>query len=506
MFDINKISLKNDKTWKLIQNGYTAGVFQLESELGKRWASQIKPSNINELSAVISLIRPACLEAGMTETYSKVKNGIASIPTYGDESVDKILAPTLGVLIYQEQLMKFGSEVAWSDMPYLEKLIIVDKLRKGIGKKDQKIINDLKSKFVAGCLRNGKSEELSLSLFTLIEGAGRYAFNDAHAKKYALWSYRTAYLKANYPYEFYCSYLTYSKGKQKPREEVSDLINEAKMRDIKITEPSVMNSNSDFKIIDDSIIFGLSHIKQVGESDAKLIELIRPKTFCDFLRLHFVGSESGKLRSLGVESLIGSGACDSYDLSRNVMMAVYSMLKELTVKELAFIFKPEHVLETPKDILDIVVVCANQQSIKKRKDIVLSEAKAINLQALGSPSMESMSEKALMGVSFTYDSNLNQIDDCSCKECFQKYRNNKNLTVRMTVKISELAIILTKKGKSAGKEMSKFKITDNTGAIATVCFPEQHAIYKNILFEDNYYEVTLSGTGNGWSVKTIKSV
>ena len=135
----------------------------------------------------------------------------------------------MGVLIYQEQLMKFGGEIAWCDMPYLDRLVIVDKLRKGIGKKDQKIIIDLKDKFIKGCIKNGRSQSIAEQLFSLIEGAGRYAFNDAHAKKYALWSYKTAYLKANFPLEFYCVYLTYSKGKQKPREEIESLVNEAKM-------------------------------------------------------------------------------------------------------------------------------------------------------------------------------------------------------------------------------------------------------------------------------------
>ena len=108
MFSTSNISLKNDKTWRLIQNGHTIGVFQLESELGKKWSAKIKPTNINELSAVISLIRPACLESGMTDTYSKVKNGLAEIPDYEDETINSILSPTMGVLIYQEQLMKFG--------------------------------------------------------------------------------------------------------------------------------------------------------------------------------------------------------------------------------------------------------------------------------------------------------------------------------------------------------------------------------------------------------------
>ena len=88
MVDINSISFQDDKTWRLIQSGNTAGVFQLESELGQQWSSRIKPKNINELSAVIALIRPACLESGMTETYSRIKNGSEDMKTVGDADVD----------------------------------------------------------------------------------------------------------------------------------------------------------------------------------------------------------------------------------------------------------------------------------------------------------------------------------------------------------------------------------------------------------------------------------
>lgn len=502
-FDASDISLKNDKTWRLIQNGYTVGVFQLESDLGKKWAATIKPTNINELSAVISLIRPACLEAGMTEIYSKVKNGLAEKPDYNDEAVNNILSPTMGVLIYQEQLMKFGGEIAWGDMPYLDRLVIVDKLRKGIGKKDQKIIIDLKDKFINGCLRNGRSKEIAERLFALIEGAGRYAFNDAHAKKYALWSYKTAYLKANFPLEFYCVYLTYSKGKQKPREEIQDLINEGRMLEIDILAPSIEKSQSDFSIQNNKIVFGLSHIKQVGDSDSAVIMKYRPSKFTDFIRLHF-NTEGEKLRSLAVESLIGCGACDAYGLSRAAMMSVYLMLKELTPKEIEFIFANTPSGADTKELIDVVYRCANEKSIKKRKDIVSSEASSINLLIDDSIIIKSSSEKDLMGFSFSYDHNVNTEDNWSCKECFNRAKNNRNLIAVFTAKIDNIKKTITKKGKNPGQEMCQISISDNTGSISVVCFPEQYSKYKKELYEGSYCTLKVKGAGFGWSIETIK--
>jgi DNA polymerase-3 subunit alpha len=507
MFTTSDISLKNEKAWRLIQNGHTIGVFQLESDLGKRWASTIKPSNINELSAVISLIRPACLEAGMTDSYFKVKFGMSEMPDYNDEAINKILEPTLGVLIYQEQLMKFGSEIAWSDLNYIDRLVIVDKLRKGIGKKDQKTILDLKDKFINGCIKNGRSKETSEKLFELIEGAGRYAFNDAHAKKYALWSYKTAYLKANFPLEFYCTYLTYSKGKQKPREEISDLINEARMLGIEIKKPDISISKSDFYFVDEngkkSIYFGLSHIKQVGENDAACIENTRPSSFYELLRMHFDASEDNKIRGQAVESLINSGACDNYGISRSTMNSIFLMLKELTKKEIEFIFHKK-TFNSIKDLIDCVYECGDKQSVKSRKEIVKSEAKAIDIKAIDSSPILASKEKDLMGFSFTYDYNLNQSDEGSCKDCFKNYKNNKNTSINLSVKVSEISTLLTKKGKNPGQEMARFKISDNTGSINVVCFPEDYQKIRGIISEDGYYLVNLIGTGNGWSVKSVK--
>ena len=504
MFNTSNISLKNEKAWKLIQNGYTIGVFQLESELGKKWSSTIKPSNINELSAVISLIRPACLESGMTDTYSRVKNSLEDKPDYNDETINSILSPTMGVLIYQEQLMKFGGEIAWRDLPYLERLVIVDKLRKGIGKKDQKIIIDLRDKFISGCLKNGRSKETAEKLFSLIEGAGRYAFNDAHAKKYALWSYKTAYLKANFPLEFYCVYLTYSKAKQKPREEIRDLINEGRMLGINIEPPRITRSLIDFSIQGDSIFFGLSHIKQVGDTDSNLIIKKRPKTFAELMLLHFDDKNEEKIRSLAVESLISSGACDEYGLSRSTMNSVYLMLKQLSNKEIQFICTKIQPESKVQDIIDSVVECANTVSVKKRKDIVLSEAKVINITAEDSSTMKCSNERELLGFAFSYDVNVNTEDGWSCKECFNRSKNNRNLTANLTVKINKIKTTTTKKGKNPGQEMCQLSISDNTGAINVVCFPSEYQKNKSQLHEDLYCNLTLKGTGFGWSVESIK--
>ena len=119
-----------------------------------------------------------------------------------------------------------------------------------------------------------------------------------------------------------------------------------------------------WSIQNNKIVFGLSHIKQVGDSDSAVIMKYRPSKFTDFIRLHF-NTEGEKLRSLAVESLIGCGACDAYGLSRAAMMSVYLMLKELTPKEIEFIFANTPSGADTKELIDVVYRCANEKSIKK---------------------------------------------------------------------------------------------------------------------------------------------
>ena len=514
MLDINNISLKNQKTWDLIQKGHTSGVFQLESELGKQWASKIKPRNITELSAVLSLIRPACLESGMTDQYCRIKNNQEPPFKFNDEAIDKILGPTNGVLIFQEQLMKFGGEIAWVDMERLERLVMVDKLRKGIGKKDMKLLADLKKKFIDGCVRNGRTEDLANKLFTMIENAGRYAFNDAHAKKYAMISYQTAYLKANFPYEFYSVYLSYSRARQKAKEEIRNIVNEARMLGIKISAPKASLANKEFMISgegkDTRVYFGLSHIKQVSTKDVSVMK-DNPDSlsnFCDFILLHFDKERlPNRLRSLCVESLISSGACDEMYESRSVMLEIFNVLKGLTPRELKFVcvkvFESEE--KNMSVIINAIIQCSQELCTKGRKDLVMSEAKSIDLKDRETDSWRCSRERDSLGVSFTKIFDEDKKDhDITCKDCFRFQKDNRGQSGKMAVSINEIIPLVTKKGKNPGSEMCQMIVSDNSGSFKIACFPDKYSKYKSILNEGEKYIINVQGTGFGWCLENAK--
>lgn len=507
--DLNSIPLDNNKTWSLIQRGHTGGVFQLESELGKQWVSRIQPKNLTELSAVLALIRPACLESGMTEHYCKIKNKKEPPLRFNDIEIDRILGPTDGVLIYQEQLMKFGGEVAWKHMPKIERLVMVDKLRKGIGKKDVRLLSELKAKFIEGCVLNGRTEELALRLFSMIESAGRYAFNDAHAKKYALISYRTAYLKANHPYIFYTVYLTYSKSKQKPKEEIRDLINEARMLGMSILPPDVKSGNEEFITEGKDILYGLSHIKQVSKSDVSVISNNKSvvSSFLGLLVLHFDKEGLNKrVRSLAVENLIKSGSCDSYDISRRVMLEIFNIIKGLTPKEIGFVcgLIKNTGATTLLEIIKIIKKCGEECSVKKRVDLVISEAESIDITEVDKDSWKVSMERDILGIEFTKIFKDDKVKhSTTCKECFKLSKNNKGKKGDLAVDISEVINLVTKKGKNPGSEMCQLVVSDNSGSLKLACFPDKYSKYKTVFMEGERYSISIIGTGSGWCLNEI---
>ena len=184
-FDPLSIDFNDEKTWDLICSGKTKGVFQLESNLGKSWAKRVKPRNIEELAALISIIRPGTLKAiqdgkSMTQRFVDRKNLTEKIE-YLHESLEPILKNTQGVLVYQEQSMQIAQQLAGFNLQE------ADNLRKAIGKKKADLMAEIKKDFLAGTKRQGiVDQETAEEIFSWIEKSSRYAFNKSHAVSYAI--------------------------------------------------------------------------------------------------------------------------------------------------------------------------------------------------------------------------------------------------------------------------------------------------------------------------------
>ncbi|AMM42188.1 DNA polymerase III subunit alpha [Candidatus Desulfofervidus auxilii] len=317
-FDLNHISLKDKPTYKLLSNGDTTGVFQLESSGMKELLRRLKPNCFEDLIALIALYRPGPLESGMVEDFIKRKHRKVSIK-YDLPQLEPILKETYGVILYQEQVMQIAVTLAGYTSGQ------ADNLRKAMGKKKPEIMAQEKKLFIEGAVKNGISREKAEHIFNLIEKFAGYGFNKSHSTAYALIAYRTAYLKAHYPLEFMAALLTCEMTSQ---DEIVKYVNECREKKIEILPPDINRSEIDFVVEDNKIRFSLAAIKNVGTAAVPYILKARAKKpfssladFCERVDAH-------KVNKRVIESLIKAGAFDCLNTKRSQLMFILQKTME----------------------------------------------------------------------------------------------------------------------------------------------------------------------------------
>ncbi len=332
-FSINNISLTCSAVWRLIASGHTIGVFQLEKNLGQDWAKRVRPDSMEELSALISLIRPGPLEAGLSQEYVDIKFGRKK-PSYLHPSLKPILESTYGIMCYQEQALRIATDIAGFGP------VEADNLRKSMGKKDVELMAKLKDKFIEGTqIHGGIEKDKAEEIFGWIEKCQRYSFNLSHAMGYALGiSYPTAWLKCHFPHEFFTSYLTYSQYKGDPKEEIYKLVQDARLFGVDILPPDIRRSNIHFKMTREpkGVAFGLAHIRGVGASAIKkIVAAAQEMPGIGSLETwgNFLASVPSFHRNVGI-ALIKSGACDCYKMVRSEMVRELEVILGTTVHDL----------------------------------------------------------------------------------------------------------------------------------------------------------------------------
>jgi DNA polymerase-3 subunit alpha len=282
--DIDPYALPFDdeKTFALLQAGNTCRVFQAEGDGFTNMLKGLKPTEFEHIIAMNALYRPGALaydeaiKMSMAEKYIKTKNGLMP-PTKIDPCIDDVLAPTHYMMLFQEQIMEIAQRVAGYSMAE------ADHLRKVIGKKLVKEVDEEGNKFVACSIRNGKSKEFAEYIFGLIKPSARYLWNRAHSAAYGVITYITAFLKANYPVEFMCANLIMSDTEQH-----KIIIADCKKLGIKISRPNINKSKLTFSASGDTIYIGLSSIKGIGTASAAALIKEREKngaykSFADFI-------------------------------------------------------------------------------------------------------------------------------------------------------------------------------------------------------------------------------
>src|SRR3989475_5547235 len=290
------------KTYELISNADTHGVFQLEGAGMRRMLMDMRPQSFEDVSAAIALFRPGPMVN--IPAFIAGQQGREPIE-YMHERLEPILRETYGVMIYQEQVMMAARELAGFTMSE------ADILRAAMGKKDKAKMAKLRTKFVAGAVERGIAEKTAETLFDGIAKFAEYGFNRAHSAAYGVIAYQTAYLKANYPLEYMTSLLIHMEGSA---DKVATAIVDCRIRAIEVLAPDINRSRADFSISDDGrILFGLAAIKNVGQHAVESIVSLRdadgPFKSLEDLCERTVAIQDVNKRVL--ESLVQSGACDS---------------------------------------------------------------------------------------------------------------------------------------------------------------------------------------------------
>ena len=464
--DINEIPLDDEKTFELLAKGDTTGVFQFESAGMKRYLKELEPSRFEDIVAMVALYRPGPMQ--FIDDFISRKLGKKKIE-YPHPKMENALKDTYGVLVYQEQVMQISKEVAGftgGDS---------DTLRKAIGKKNAKLMGQMKDKMIDGAkLKSGIDKKFMEKFWKQLEDFAAYCFNKSHAACYGLIAYQTAYLKANYPSAFMAALLT---SDYDDSERLSIEINECQKMGITVLPPDINESFLEFAIVkDDStkIRFGMLAIKNVGSNAVDEILSIR-ETEGQFQSLEdFFSKITPRIvNRKTLESLIKSGAFDKFE-EREVLLYNLDTL-------IAFAIRSRKEKENGQiDLFGDLVNSATSTLIIDKQNIKPN------------PAAKLAWERELLGIYLTE----HPLDDYreylsnSTKPISKLSEVKADQKVQIAGMITDIRSITTK----SGVKMAFVILEDLTESIELVLFPKAYKDYFAILQKDKVFKV--SGTVN----------
>ena len=312
--NIKDISLEDQVTYKLLSSARTVGIFQLESPGMRDLIERMQPSRFDDIIALVALFRPGPLQSGMVDDFiERKKGGETKIIDYLHPSLEPILKPTYGVIVYQEQVMQIAQTLS----KYTQGS--ADILRKAMGKKIPEEMAKQKDVFIQGAIENNIPEASARRIFELIEKFAGYGFNKSHSVSYALIAYQTAYLKAHYPTEFFAASLTYD---MENTDKLIRIKEDCESFEIEVKPPCINHSAYEFSVWKkDEIRYALGAIKGIGRSISEAIYKERKqngefKTIFDFCSR--LSSEKPSKRTL--EALVKCGAMDAFGENRSTLL------------------------------------------------------------------------------------------------------------------------------------------------------------------------------------------
>ncbi|MSX33282.1 MAG: DNA polymerase III subunit alpha, partial [Actinobacteria bacterium] len=457
--DIDNIPLDDPKTFDLLRKGDTIGVFQLEGGPMRALIRSLAPSMFEDICALVALYRPGPMGANMHTAYADRKNGRKPVE-FDHADLEEILSPTYGLMIYQEQLMRVSQRLAGYS------LAEADNLRKATGKKDRELIAKERAKFVDGCETQGYGREFGERMFDIIEPFADYSFNKSHSVGYGFVAYQTAFLKANYTNEYLAALLTTVKG---DKDKSAIYLNECRQLKIPVLVPDVNHSSMDFSVSDDSIRFGLSAVRNVGEGVVGLIIEAREVggDFVDFYDF-CERVDPSALNKRTIESLAKAGAFDALGHSRQGLGLVSDQIIDQAVIRRK---------ERDAGIMSLFgdsVVESDGSSDFNRMPIPEGEYSKTQLLAFEKEMLGLyVSDHPLMGA----QSALSRFTDSTLSE-LKEGREGDMRTVGGVV------TALNRKHTKRGDLMATFVLEDLASAVEVFVFPKTMAQHGSLLEED----------------------
>ena len=476
-FSIAGVPLDDKKTFELLCEAKTDGVFQLESGGMKQVLSKLSPSNLEDIIACIALYRPGPMDS--IDSFIARKHGRETVE-YKIPVLKDILDVTYGCIVYQEQVMQISRALAGYSFAK------ADILRRAMSKKNESVMLAEREGFVKGCLSNGVSRENAEEIFEEMVGFAKYAFNKSHATAYGIISYRTAYLKAHYPAEYFSALLTsVLDSAQKLKEYIAD----AAKHGVSVFPPDINSSRSDFSVSSGNIRYGLLAIKNVGRNFAKSVVSEREnggkyKSFEDFVK-RLAASDINK-RTL--ESLIKCGVFDSFGIPRSALLASY-----------------EAILSAEQD--------KQRNNVTGQLDLFsFGGGEELRVEGFKYPELQEFSLKELLlfekeasGMYFSghmidsYTSHISSLHTDKISDILQDFSED-NLgapsSYKDKQKVACAGIITVKKTKTLknGDTMAFFGLEDKFAEIEVVVFAKQYARFSNEIYEENavYVEGNIS--------------
>ncbi|PJA43065.1 DNA polymerase III subunit alpha [Candidatus Woesebacteria bacterium CG_4_9_14_3_um_filter_39_10] len=459
--DIRCIPLDDKKTFEMLAQGETMGVFQLGGSGMTKYLKELKPTRVEDLMVMVALYRPGPIS--QIPEYIKRKHNPKFVK-YLDPRMKKFLGASFGLIVYQDDLLFCALDLAgytWEE---------ADKFRKAVGKKIPEEMAAQKQKFVEGIIKKGQTENFAENLWELFEPFQSYGFNKAHAASYGIIAYQTAYMKANYPVEYMTALFSAEEG---DTDKISQAVGECRRMKIKVLPPDINESDFGFTIVDDkeslakrAIRFGLGAIKNVGQAAIEAIISARKDgiftSFPDFL----TRVDARRVNKKVLESLIKVGTLSIFGNRATLL----SRMEEIRSK----VAKPKGL----KGQQGLFGVEKNSQKIVKEMSFFESEISEFSDEEIEQFERQllgfSLSGKPVSGIIGSLDLRVtHKINEISPE-------NDHGESVKVAGVVRDARVIVTKNGS----EMAFVKIEDPTGTIELVIFPKIYKASKHIWIDN----------------------